>query len=177
MPLLTREDKTLWLLLSFPRSLVSMLLNKAMFWAVVGLLYGGTMLVLLVHFSASFACDFLGLCLSGVLWHRSVRFIASGIGVLATNVLETERRAQMRVSMVYLYFVLTAMYANIFYSASLWTGLGQLVLSTLLAFALWQKVKDIAPYLLDPTQWPPRTISLADGMIAALVSLSRNPWR
>lgn len=168
MPLLTREDKTLWLLLSFPRSLVSMLLNKAMFWAVVGLLYGGTVLVLLVHFSPHLhvtSWGYVFLVFYGIALYA---FIASGIGVLATNVLETERRAQMRVSMVYLYFVLTAMYANIFYSASLWTSLGQLVLSTLLAFALWQKVKDIAPYLLDPTQWPPRTISLADGMIAAL---------
>jgi len=67
------------------------------------------------------------------------------------------------------------MYANIFYSASLWTSLGQLVLSTLLAFALWQKVKDVAPYLLDPTQWPPRTISLADGMIAALAFFVAQP--
>jgi len=38
----------------------------------------------------------------------------------------------------------------------------------LLAVALWQKVKGISPYLLDPTQRPPRTIGLADGMIAAL---------
>jgi hypothetical protein len=42
------------------------------------------------------------------------------------------------------------------------------VLSTLLAFALWQKVKDAAPYFLDPVARPPRNLSLADGMIAAL---------
>jgi ABC-2 type transport system permease protein len=168
MPLLSREDKTLWLLLSFPRGLVSMLLDKAMFWAVVGLLYGGTVLLLLVHFSPHLhvtSWGYVFLVFYGIALYA---FIAAGIGVLGTNVLETERRAQMRVGVVYLYFVLTAMYASIFYSASLWTSLGQLVLTTLLALALWQKVKDVAPYLLDPTQWPPRRIGLADGMIAAL---------
>ncbi len=168
MPLLSREDKTLWLLLSFPRSLVSMLLSKAMFWAVVGVLYGATVLVLLVHFSVHLHVTSWGYVFLAFYGIALYAFIASGVGVLATNVLETERRAQMRVGMVYLYFVLTAMYANIFLSAALWTSLAQLVLTTLLAVALWQKVKDIAPYLLDPTQWPPRTISLADGMIAAL---------
>jgi membrane protease YdiL (CAAX protease family) len=64
--------------------------------------------------------------------------------------------------------MLAAMYANIIYSPSLWAKLAQLVLSTLLAFALWQKVKDATPYLLDPVARPPRTLSLADGLIAAL---------
>jgi len=175
MPILSREDKTLWLLLSFPRSLVSMLLNKAMFWAVVGLLYGGTVLVLLVHFSPHLHVTSWGYVFLAFYGIALYAFIAAGVGILGTNVLETERRAQMRAGMVYLYFLLVAMYANIFYSASLWTSLGQLVLSTLLAFALWQKVKDVAPYLLDPTQWPPRTISLADGMIAALAFFVAQP--
>jgi hypothetical protein len=64
--------------------------------------------------------------------------------------------------------LLAGMYANVVYSPSLWTKLAQMVLSTLLAFALWQKVEDICPYLLDPVARPPRRISLADGMIAAL---------
>jgi membrane protease YdiL (CAAX protease family) len=168
MPLLSREDKTLWLLLSFPRSLVSMLLRKAMFWAVAGVVYSGAVFVLLVHFSPHLHVTSWGYVFLAFYGVALYAFIASGIGILATNVLETERRAQMRVSMGYLYLVLAAMYANIFYSVSMWSSLGQLVLSTLLAFALWQKVRDIAPYLLDPTQWPPRAISLADGMIAAL---------
>jgi membrane protease YdiL (CAAX protease family) len=42
------------------------------------------------------------------------------------------------------------------------------VLSTLLAFALWQKVRDHVPFLLDPTEAPPPEIAVADGIIAAL---------
>lgn len=57
---------------------------------------------------------------------------------------------------------------NALYAPSAWTRLGQIVLSALLAYALWQKVRDRAPYLLDPVAAPPPSISLADGMIAAL---------
>jgi ABC-2 type transport system permease protein len=168
MPILNREGKTLWYLLCFPHSLSSILLKKAMVWAVVGLTYGGVVLLFVARFSHHWQVNAWGdvfLALYGILLYA---FIASGIGILATDVLETTRRARFRTDMVYLYMVLAAMWANTIYSTSLWTKLAQLVLSTLLAVALWQKVKGISPYLLDPTQRPPRTIGLADGMIAAL---------
>ena len=89
--------------------------------------------------------------------------------MLATNVLkETTPRARMRADMMYLYLLLIGMYAFTIYTPSYWTKLAQLVLSTLLAFALWQKAKDRLPYLLDPQASPPPTISLSDGLIAAL---------
>ena len=168
MPILNREDKTLWYLLCFPHSLSSILLKKAMVWAVVGLTYGGVVLLSVARFSHHWQVNAWGdvfLALYGIFLYA---FIASGIGILATDVLETTRRARFRTDMVYLYMVLAVMWANTIYSTSLWTKLAQLVLSTLLAVALWQKVKGISPYLLDPTQRPPRTIGLADGMIAAL---------
>jgi hypothetical protein len=168
MPILNREDKTLWYLLCFPHSLSSILLKKAMVWAVIGLTYGGVVLLFVARFSHHWQVNAWGdvfLALYGIFLYA---FIASGIGILATDVLETTRRARFRTDMVYLYMVLAVMWANTIYSTSLWTKLAQLVLSTLLAVALWQKVKGISPYLLDPTQRPPRTIGLADGMIAAL---------
>jgi ABC-2 type transport system permease protein len=168
MPLLGREDKTLWQLLSFPRSLVSILFEKALFWAVAGLLYGGAILIILRHFGAHSqvtSWSYVILALYGIVLYA---FIASGLGILTTNVLEAEARTQMSHGIVYLYFLLAAMYTNSFYTSSPWTALAQLVLSTLLAVALWQKVEDLCPFLLDPTQWPPRTIGLADGLIAAL---------
>jgi hypothetical protein len=70
--------------------------------------------------------------------------------------------------MIYLYMVLAAAYANAIYSPSVWAKIAQIVMSTLLAVALWQKVKDSVPYLLDPAEHPPREIGLSDGMIAAL---------
>jgi ABC-2 type transport system permease protein len=168
MPLLNREDKTLWQLLTFPQSLASILVKKTVVWAALGLLYGVTVLLFIMLFSRHLHGSSWGevfLALYGIALYG---FIASGIGILATNVLETERRARTRADMIYLYMILSAMFANIIYSPSLWTKLAQLVLSTLLAFALWQKVKDNCPYLLDPVAIPARSVSLADGMIAAL---------
>ena len=142
MPLLSREDKTLWQLMAFPRSLVSILLEKAAFWAAIGVVYGGAILFLIVHFSPHLQVtwSYVFLAMYGIVVYA---FIASGLGAVTTNVLETDRRAQVRQSIGYLYFVLAAMYANAIYAPSPWTKLGQLVLSTLLAVALWQKVRDI----------------------------------
>jgi ABC-2 type transport system permease protein len=168
MPILNREDKTLWYLLSLPHSISSILLKKSMVWAVVGLLYGTAVLAVMDHFSRRLHGDHwadIFLSLYGIALYA---FIAAGIGILATNVLETTRRARFRTDMVYLYTFLAALWAHTIYSPSAWAKIAQAVMSTLLAFALWQKVKDVSPYFLDPTQRPPRSIGLADGMIAAL---------
>ncbi|HEV2987233.1 MAG TPA: hypothetical protein VG759_02240, partial [Candidatus Angelobacter sp.] len=168
MGVLNREDKTLWQLISFPQSLPSILLKKTMVWAGTGLFYGGAVLLILVHYSQHLHGSSWGdafFALYGVLLYA---FIASGIGALATDVLAVEQRKRIKPEFVYLYMLLAGMYANVVYSPSLWIKLAQMVLSTLLAFALWQKVEDICPYLLDPVARPPRRISLADGMIAAL---------
>jgi ABC-2 type transport system permease protein len=168
LPLLNREDKTLWQLLTYPQSLATILAKKATLWAAIGLLYGGAALLLILRFSRHLHISSWGeafLALYGIALYA---YIASGIGILATNVLETEHRARFRTDMVYLYMILAALYANAIYSPSLWAKLAQLVLSTLLAFALWQKVKDACPYILDPVARPPRSLSLADGLIAIL---------
>jgi ABC-2 type transport system permease protein len=168
IPLLDREGKTLWHLLTLPHSLVSILLRISLFWAVIGLLYGGAFLALVIHYSSPLHASSVGDALLALYGIALYAFVAAGLGILATDVLETERRARIRVSMVYLYLILAAMYGNMFYATSVWAKFAQLVLSTLLAVALWQKVRDACPYLLDPTERPPRAISLADGMIAAL---------
>jgi ABC-2 type transport system permease protein len=175
IPLLNRENKTLWFLVALPRSLVSILIEKTLFWAVFGLLYGALVLAALVHFSPHLqvtSWSYVVLVLYGIGLYA---FIAAGIGILAADVFETEPRAQLKVSLLYLYFALAGMYTYVFYADSVWTGLALLILSTLLAFALWQKVRDMAPFLLDPTQWPPRALSLADGMIAALAFFVAQP--
>lgn len=168
MTVLNREDKTLWYLLSFPHSLESILFNKTKVWGCLGLLYGGAVLLVLAYINHHLHASAWGLAFLALYGIALYAFIASGIGILATNVLETEQRARLRIDMLYLYMILAAMYANTIYSPSVWTKITQLVLSTLLAFALWQKVKDVCPYLLDPVAQPPRTLGLADGMIAAL---------
>jgi hypothetical protein len=70
--------------------------------------------------------------------------------------------------MIYLYMMLATLYGYALYSRSTWARLGQIVLSSLLAYALWQKVRDRSPFLLDAVSMPAPRVSLADGLMAAL---------
>jgi ABC-2 type transport system permease protein len=168
IPVLSREDKTLWYLLTFPQSLTSILAKKAAVWAILGMAYGGIALAAITHFSHHLHGQAWTDVLVALYGIGLYAFIGSGIGILATNIFETVKQARFRTDMVYLYMVLAAVYANAIYSPSLWSKVAQIVLSTLLAVALWQKVKDFTPYILDPVERPPREIGLADGLIAAL---------
>jgi len=66
------------------------------------------------------------------------------------------------------FLILVGMYGYALFAPSMWTRVVQLVLSILVACALWQKVRDREPYFLDPVSAPPRQLSLADGLFAAL---------
>jgi len=94
--------------------------------------------------------------------------IALGIGTLGTDPLEPEPRRRVRPGGMYLFMLLAALFAHAIYTPSSWAKLVQLALSALLAYAVWQKLAQRLPYLLDPTAQPPAVITVADGVIAAL---------
>jgi membrane protease YdiL (CAAX protease family) len=159
------EGKALWLLYTFPQDLPHILRQKALLWCGVASLYCAAIIVVhLVYHPALSALPEIATAAIGVAIYS---FIAAGLSVLGTDPLESAPH-RVNVIIVYLFMFLCAMYAYAIYNPSVWGKLGQMVLSTLLAFALWQKVRDHSPYLLDPTEAPPPNISLADGMVAAL---------
>ncbi|HTV22485.1 MAG TPA: CPBP family intramembrane glutamic endopeptidase [Polyangiaceae bacterium] len=94
--------------------------------------------------------------------------IAVGIGTLGTDVLEPEPRRRVRPGGMYLFMLLAALFAHAIYTPAPWTKVVQVALSALLAFAVWQKLLERLPYLLDPTEAPPPSITVADGVMAAL---------
>jgi membrane protease YdiL (CAAX protease family)/transcriptional regulator with XRE-family HTH domain len=164
--LLSREKKTLWYLLSFPRSLTSILLQKTQVWAAVGLLLGGGTLALLVHLNNHMRLSW-GAGLMALYGIVLFAFIAAALGIVTTDLLKPGPQVQMNLGGSYSYMLLAWIYGATFYVNSIWEQSGQLVLCTLLTVALWQKVDDTCPFLLDPDKLPPRRINLADGMIAA----------
>ncbi len=162
------EGNSLWMLYTFPRPLHSLLLQKTLLWTGFALLYTGSAMAFCMvagSGSALEAAPHAVLALIGVVIYS---FIASGIGVLATDPLEVEVRRRFRPDMVYLYMLLASLFGYALYSDSIWTKVVQVVLSSLLAYALWQKVRDRTPYMLDPQVEPPPGISLADGLMAVL---------
>lgn len=168
LQVLVVEGNSLWMLYAMPVSIHRILLRKTLLWACLGVLYTGLALVVCGVMMGSVALKSLAfgaMACAGIFIYA---FIGAGIGILGSNPLETEVHRRVKVSSVYLYMLLAAMYGYALYAPSLWTRLGQLVLSSLLAYALWQKVRDREPFLLDPVSAPPPRVSLADGMIAAL---------
>ncbi|MBU0755099.1 MAG: CPBP family intramembrane metalloprotease, partial [Planctomycetes bacterium] len=98
---------------------------------------------------------------------RSV--IAACIGALETDLLKQAETRRIRPATNYLYLFLAGHYCYALYAPEVWNKLGMLVFCSMLAYALWQKVRDQAPYLLDPGEKSPPRLSLSTGMITGMI--------
>lgn len=168
LSILLIEGNSLWMLYALPVALHRVMLRKTLLWAWCGLVYTVTALAVCGVMIRSFhPVDIVYgvMACAGVFIYA---FIAAGIGMLGTDPLETEVNRRVRPGTVYLFMLLATMFGYAIYAPSMWARVGQLVLSSLLAYALWQKVRDRSQFLLDPVSAPPPQISLADGLIAAL---------
>jgi hypothetical protein len=155
---LTWEGQGLWLLYTFPEKLERLLTHKVAMWCLIALGYTGAALAVGAWFQASISPTLIAdgaLALVGVGVHA---FIAAGIGILGA--------ARLKQFYVLVYVLLASLFAQAIYSPSVYHKVVQLVLSALLAAALWQRARDHLPYVLDPVSAPPPRISLADGLIA-----------
>jgi ABC-2 type transport system permease protein len=165
---LSSEGPALYWLYLAPLSLSRALIQKL--WVRGAVSAGFGLLVFIVAWTATpamivpslpyAALAFLGIALYSV--------IAVGIGTLATDVLEPEPRRRVRPGGMYLFMLLAALFGHAIYAPSIWTKIVQVALSGLLAFAVWQKLLERLPFLLDPTEAPPPAITVADGVMAAL---------
>jgi ABC-2 type transport system permease protein len=165
---LAMEGSSLWFLYTVPERLERLLFQKLRVWIAVAYLFAAATLALAWWRAPQLIVATLphvALALVGIFLYS---VIALGIGSLGTDPLEPEPRRRVRVGSVYLFMLLSSLFAYSIYAPSLWTKLVQLVLSALLAFALWQKLRDHLPYLLDPTEAPLPQIGVSDGIIAAL---------
>jgi membrane protease YdiL (CAAX protease family) len=167
---LNAEGGALWILYTLPQPLHEIVQRKVRLW---GALATGLAIVILAY-AASVAPANWGLegvfLAAMVLWGVPVyALIAGGLGVFAANPLASAAERRIHPKFLYLYMLLAAFYGQAFFQPGVWVKLVLLVLSTLLALALWQKARDHLPYLLDPTAAPPAQVSLADGIIALML--------
>lgn len=166
---LNTEGAALWLLFSFPRSIASVLREKAQLWAVLALAYPGLILLAGAFFNADSALRYLWYSALALLGVAIYAVIAVALGVFASNPLAQEQGAKVRPSYLYLFMLLSGMYIYAIAAALWWQSLVFVVLAVLLALALWQKAADQLPFLLDPSAAPPARVSTADGLIAAMM--------
>jgi ABC-2 type transport system permease protein len=163
------EGSALWLLYSFPQSLESILRQKAAFWSAACLFYPAIIFGSFAFFGGDFSPKLGGLAAIVLLGIPIFAVIGTALGVFGSNPLAETVQRRVKVSYTYLYMLLASFYAYSIYANGISQRLSLLVLTALLAGALWQKARDQLPYLLDPPASPPARVSLSDGLIAALM--------
>jgi membrane protease YdiL (CAAX protease family) len=166
---LNTEGHALWLLYTFPRSIEDVLKDKAKLWGVITLAYPIVLFGVGAALSPALDWKFLGAMLTAFLGIPIYAFIAVALGVYGSNPLEQQQNQKVKPAYVYLYMSLSALYIYAIVAPQPAQRLIFMVLSLLLAFALWQKARDQLPYLLDPDASPPARVSTSDGLIAAMV--------
>jgi membrane protease YdiL (CAAX protease family) len=166
---LNTEGHALWLLYTFPRSIEDVLKDKAKLWGAVTLAYPIVMFSIGAVLAPTLDWKFFGAMLTAFLGIPIYAFIAVALGVFGSNPLEQQQNHKVKPAYGYLYLSLAALYGYAIVAPNPTQRLIFMVLSLLLAFALWQKARDQLPYLLDPDASPPARVSTSDGLIAAMV--------
>jgi hypothetical protein len=161
---LVSEQNALWLLYTFPRPLHRVLLRKTYLWAGIGLVLPVCILVSAIALGSAPTAQVIPLAALVVVGVVIQAFVASGIGVLGTTVLDTSKTRIVEPQYAYLFMFIAGLYAQVFFHTSAYTQFVIVAASSLLAVAIWQKVRDNVPYLLDPTQEPPPRIGVSDGL-------------
>lgn len=166
---LNNEGQSLWILYTVPRSIESVLKEKAEFWAVLALLYPVLMLGTGLAFAPRSAPAILNLFVVVLAGIPIFSVIAVSLGVFGCDPLAQDVRTRVRPSYVYLYMMLSGVYVYAV-SSQVWSQKAVLiVMMAAFAAALWQKARDQLPYLLDPSMTPPARVSTSDGLIAAML--------
>jgi len=166
---LNAEGQALWILYCVPHSLQAILRQKALLWGGVCLLYAMAVLGLSVAFHAPATLQLLQLTIVVLAGIPIFATIGVSLGVFACDPLAQVIQRRVRQSYLYLYMLLASLYAYAIFASTIWQRMALVVLTALLALALWQKARDQLPYLLDPAASPPSRVGLADGLIAALL--------
>jgi ABC-2 type transport system permease protein len=166
---LNAEGQALWILYTVPQSLEAVLREKAKLWASVATVYALLVFVVAAAVSRTISLQFIGSAAIVLLGVPIFAVIATALGVFGCDPLATEVRRRVRLTYVYLCMTLASLFGLAVYASTVWQRIAVVVLTTLLAVALWQKARDRFDYLLDPTAAPPSRVSVSDGMIAALM--------
>ncbi|TFW25236.1 CPBP family intramembrane glutamic endopeptidase [Duganella callida] len=164
---LNNEGQVLWLLYTVPRSIESVLKEKAQLWAALTMVYPAVVIAISAWYTVHFDWSMVVLVLTVFAGIPIYSTIAVSLGVFACDPQAVDVRTRVRPTYVYLYMLLASFYTWSIYS-SVWSQkLVVMVLTASMALALWQKARDALPYLLDPAAAPPARVSTADGLIAA----------
>jgi ABC-2 type transport system permease protein len=163
------EGHALWLLYTYPKSIGSMLAEKAQLWSVLALIYPSAVFAMGLWFGVPADGQLLSqlvLVMAGIPIFAT---IAVALGVWACDPLAQDMHARVRPTFAYAYLILSSLYTYSLNTREWHVRLAAIVLLASLALSLWQRARDSLPYLLDPAASPPPRVSASDGIIAAIL--------
>ena len=163
------EGHALWLLYTYPKSIGSMLAEKAQLWSVLALIYPLAVFAMGLWFGVPANGRLLSqlvLVMAGIPIFAT---IAVALGVWACDPLAQDMHARVRPTFAYAYLILSSLYTYALNTREWHVRLAAIVLLASLALSLWQRARDALPYLLDPTASPPPRVSASDGIMAAIL--------
>jgi membrane protease YdiL (CAAX protease family) len=169
MQTINGEGHALWILYCVPHSLESVLAEKAKLWAAVAALYPVAIFATAAATTQDISREFVAVAVVVLTGVPILTVIGTAIGVFACDPLEQDIQRRVRITYLYLYMLLASLYAFAIYAPTTWQRVAMIVLTALVAVALWQKARDHFDYLLDPAASPPSRVSVSDGLIAALI--------
>lgn len=165
---MTAEKQALWLLHTIPSSLSASVSAKLKLWGLVGLIFCGVLLA--IRFSTAPVSESLattiGLSAFALAGVAIYTLIGGSIGIIGADMLADDQRKRLSFTATFVFMNLTGFYVYGMLAGNVHTASVVFILAVLLAAALWQKAEARLPYLLDPTSEPPRTVTIADGMLA-----------
>ena len=162
------EGHALWLLYTYPKSIGSMLAEKAQLWSLLALVYPLAVSAMGLWFGVPADGRLLSqlvLVMAGIPIFAT---IAVALGVWACDPLAQDMHARVRPTFAYAYLILSSLYTYALNTREWHVRLAAIVLLSSLALSLWQRARDALPYLLDPSASPPPRVSASDGIIAAI---------
>lgn len=167
--ILNVEQKATWLLYTFPSKLHTPLLKKTQMWAISALFFPTIILAIALKQQETITGDNIlagAMSLGGVLLYT---FIAGGMGIISTDPTENEAHRRQKPTSLYLYLTLATFYTPAIYSVSIWYKISALLLTTTLAFAIWQLVRDKLPNMLEPQLSIAKKLTLAEAIFWTII--------
>jgi len=182
--LLIGELKGMWLLYTLPHRLEKLLLRKISLWAAFGTFFAAVVWAMLAGRHGYVGAENVFRAILAIGGVAIYGVISAGMSALGTNA--AAERPRVGATMLYLNMLVGGTYVMAIYAPDIWQSMVMVVLFVLVAGAIWQKVRERLPYLLDPTQQPPPTLGLSDAMVAvfaffalhalSVLGLSRSGW-
>ena len=165
------EGQALWILAGAPQPLADAIRGKVAMWAAFATAYaalGLAAITALLPWPGATALADMAMILAGL---PLLAAIAVGIGAAATDPQSTVPNRRVGVGSVYLYMLVMGLFSLTVNRGGPHQRLAMLVILALIAWALWQRLRDRLAYLFEPVDRPPRAVDLADGAWAAFAFL------